>query len=135
MRLRTILVDYPKALLDALEDMGINTPEDLLFSISIDALFRQLAPNTISLLDLSQAREKVISSLAAKGQTALNLLRHSVDRARHDVASRWSVGLPEFDAVLRASKSGCGVIEIAGGKRSGKTVRRATSRMHVLAPS
>lgn len=119
MRLRTILADYPKSFLDALEKKGISAPEDLIFPKSDLELFHELASvDMISYQDLCNAREKVTRTIAAKGHTARFLLLDATGPSR---ATPWMTGVSELDDLLQACN---GVVEVAGGKRSGKTVLR-----------
>ena len=123
MRLRTVLHDCPKTILDALESCGIKTDEDMLFSVSPIALFQKLPPNTLTYAELETLRQRVLSSLAAKGQSGEEYLQESGDTDENgNVRLHWKTGVPEFDDLMQALDHG--IVEVAGARSSGKTVKR-----------
>lgn len=122
MRLQTILFDCPKPILDALENCNIDTDEDFLFSSSTTALFQKLPPNIITYAELENLRDRVACSLAAGGRSGEEILRESDtrDAAEPQVGNLWKTGVSALDHLLQAV--GHGIIEVAGGRSSGKTV-------------
>lgn len=119
MRLRTLLFDCPKPILDALEACNIDTDEEFLFSSSAIALFQKLPPNIITYAELENLRDRVARSLAAEGRSSEEVLQES-DGVDDKEGTHWKAGVSALDHLLQTV--GHGIIEVAGGRGSGKTV-------------
>lgn len=118
MRLKAILSDEPRAVLEALENCNIRTDEEFLCSAtSLPNIYRRLPAGSISYAHLERLRERVLDSMAAPGCTGLELLERTQERMRWKETLR---GLPVMDDVLRSDE--VGVVEVSGGKGSMKTV-------------
>ncbi|KAF8622566.1 hypothetical protein AX15_006914 [Amanita polypyramis BW_CC] len=113
MRLSTI-PQLPKHLTAALEQCGIRTDTDLLFSKTPLEVFSGLPEGIISLNDLIQHIEAVAEAASAPGTTAIETLL----QAEQEMTVR--IGVPIFDELISES-SQHGVIEISGPRGSGKS--------------
>ncbi|EJD06717.1 uncharacterized protein FOMMEDRAFT_152019 [Fomitiporia mediterranea MF3/22] len=120
MRLRTLLADQPKRLLDALDTCGIKADEDFLFSVSaLPELWQRLPADTVTFTELEQVREIVIESLSAEGTPGTDFLEEIEADKEVNPKSRWPANCAELRAVLDAVKNG--IIEVSGDKGSCKS--------------
>lgn len=124
MRLRTLLFDCPKPILDALEACNIDTVEEFLFSSSATALFQKLPPNIIPYAKLENLRDRVARLLAAEGRSGEEVLKE-LDGVYDKEGTHWKAGVSALDHLLQTV--GHGIIEVAGGRGSGKTVHSLCS--------
>lgn len=124
MRLRTLLFDCPKPILDALEACNIDTDEEFLFSSSAIALFQKLPPNIITYAELENLRDRVARSLAAEGRSGEEDLQE-LDGVDDKEGTHWKAGVSALDHLLQTV--GHGIIEVAGDRGSGKTVHSLCS--------
>lgn len=118
MRLATLIPHVPSDIVVYLDECGIRTDTDLLFSPIIE-VYRQLPIGSISLLDLERLVARVAELGSAPGISALDMLENETKR-RVKYASL-TTGATELDNLLR-SFGDCRVIEISGDRQSGKTV-------------
>ena len=110
MRLTTIS-QLPKDLVDALGKCGIRTDTDLLFSRTPLEVFHGLPDGTISLSDFLECFNVVTEVVSTPGVRAIDTFTRDA----------WvKTGVLIFDELLGES-SGHEVIEIAGGRGSGKS--------------
>jgi RAD51-like protein 3 len=114
MRLRS-LAPLPTNLVSSLDECGIKTETDLLFSNTTVDVFRKLPPGTTSLHELNNYTALVAERASAFHTRADDLLE--LKPFYHDLVT----GVPELDSLL-AGLGGSQVLEIAGDKDSGKTV-------------
>jgi RAD51-like protein 3 len=119
MRLRTLVPPLPTELLGNLEELGIKTDSDLLFSDS-GLVYQKLLPTTISLHDFNQ----IISDVAERAAAPALHLNHPLTHQNREGIQdpELESGVPELDALLHGF-GGSRVIEFSGDKGSGKTVR------------
>lgn len=111
MRL-TNITRLSKELVAALEQCGIRTDTDLLFSRTPLEVFHSLPSGTISLNDFLESFNIVTEAVSAPGMRA-------IDNIMQDA---WvKTGVMVFDELVGVS-SRHGVIEISGARDSGKTV-------------
>lgn len=108
----------PPNLVSSLEQIGISTNSDLLFSASTAEILQKLPPNTVSLQDLKDYTTQVMERSAVLGVRADQLL--ALNDASGDELDL-SSGVYDLDALLNGF-GGSRVFEISGEKGSGKTV-------------
>jgi hypothetical protein len=111
MRLSAITL-LPTSLVSSLEQCGIRTETDLLFSYTVVDIFQRLPPGTVSMNDLTNYIALVTKWVAAPGVRGDELLHKSTPL---------STGVSALDELL----GGFGVsrvLEISGDKGTGKTV-------------
>jgi RAD51-like protein 3 len=120
MRLSAFIPPIPAELLGSLEELGIKTDSDLLFSDSGLGTYQKLLPTTISPRNFIQTISDVAERAAAPALRPTHLLAHQ--NAESIQNSELASGIPELDALLHGF-GGSRVIEISGDKASGKTVR------------
>lgn len=122
MRLRTAFPSVDRSVFEALDQYGIRTCEDLVFSNSPSALFHKLPQNTISFFDLNQIFYDAIEALSPDFISGDKLLKstkqHSYDRRSSGVPSE--PGIPTLGELIAGSPDK--IIEISGRKGSGRTV-------------
>ena len=118
MRLATLVPQISSDLVIALENCGICTVEDLLFSSLIE-IYGQLPVGSISLFDLQQLSSHVATLASASGTLGTELLRRQIEA--HEMAPSLGTGVAELDDLL-GGFGGCRVLEISGDTQSGKTV-------------
>jgi len=119
MRLSAFVPTLPVDLVTCLEECGIRTEADLLFSGSVLDIFRRLPPGTVSLYELTNYTALVAKMASATGICAVDLLSLAdVNQGNDDFLS----GVSELDELL-GGFGGSRVLEISGDKGSGKTVR------------
>jgi RAD51-like protein 3 len=124
MRLRS-LVESLKAVQDpsiisVLEQCGIKTEVDLLFSGSAIELYQRLPPSTISYDAFCELQEEVaflVSSNGVSGDVELQREEEMRNAMRHV-----ETGVPDLDQ-LTGGLGHCEIVEISGRPGSGKTVR------------
>ena len=115
MRLSALPRDrVPRHLIAMLEQSGVRTVNDLLFSKPPLELFRRLPPGTNSLSDLINCLDMVAETCSASGTSAI----HAIMQAEQVTRLSTSV-----QGDLLGELTGYGVVEITGGAGSGKTVR------------
>ena len=122
MRIRALLSNYPKSIVDALDNCGIKTNEDLLCSASsLPELWLRLPPDSMTFAQLEEIREIAITSLSASGSSAMDVLE-KIEMQEDE--SEWWLRLqstcPKLVDILNATQTG--IIEVSGDKGSGKTV-------------
>jgi RAD51-like protein 3 len=111
-------------LVESLEQCGIRTDAELLFSAPVFDIFRRLPAGTVTLRDLTKYIDIVAEKTSAPGISAAKLLDLE-SKARENDPDLLS-GVPELDELL----GGFGrhrVIEISGDSQSGKTVSVAVT--------
>ena len=119
MRLAAFVPSIPANLVASLEQCGIRTDTDLLFSAPVFDIFRSLPAGTVTLRDLAKYVDAVAEKVSAPGISAAKLLDLEI-QAQKNVSSLQS-GVPELDELL-GGFGGRRVIEISGDKQSGKSV-------------
>ena len=126
MRLKAILSEEPRALLEALESIDIKTDEDLLISSSeLPALYRRLPSNSMPFAQLERLWGCVLDSMAATDCNGAELLESELDR------SRWKevfAEMPVLGEILGSMD--VGIVEISGARKTSKTVRKLLSPFH-----
>ncbi|KAL5504077.1 hypothetical protein ACEPAH_8150 [Sanghuangporus vaninii] len=122
MRLRALLSEYPKSLVDALDSCGIKTDEDLLCSSSLlPELWQRLPRDSMTFSQLEEIRGIAIKSLSAPGTTGKETLEgSSMSENGSDYWPKLASRCPKLIGLLNATQTG--VIEVGGDKGSGKTV-------------
>ena len=91
MRLRSIQPAFPEALTRALEDCGIRTDTDLLFSATPLQIYEKLPQGTVTLLELEGHVHNVLIYVSALGVRA-DLSAHSkrsLRRLSRDAGRSW----------------------------------------------
>ena len=125
MRLRALLADEPRSVLEALESSNIKTDEDFLCSESnLLSIYRRIPPNSLSYAHLERLRERVLDAMADPGCTAAEMLEKTEARTRWKTDME-RLPLPLMDVLLRSME--IGIVEVSGGKGSMKSVRKASS--------
>ncbi|KAL5526631.1 hypothetical protein ACEPAF_8355 [Sanghuangporus sanghuang] len=121
MRLRALLSEYPKSLVDALDSCGIKTDEALLCSSSLlPELWQRLPPDSMTFSQLEEIRGIAIKSLSAPGTTGTETLEgSSMSENGSDYWPQLASSCPKLTGLLNATQTG--VIEVGGDKGSGKT--------------
>ncbi|KAF9234124.1 P-loop containing nucleoside triphosphate hydrolase protein [Melanogaster broomeanus] len=119
MRLHSLVPTIPSDLVAALEDCGIRTDTDLLFSGTTIEVLKKLAPGVVSFADLEKYTRLVAENASAPGIRG-DKVYAEVLRRRDEDAIDLVTGVTELDALV----GGFGdsrVFEISGDKSSGKT--------------
>ncbi|KZP27338.1 P-loop containing nucleoside triphosphate hydrolase protein [Athelia psychrophila] len=117
----------PGELVSALERAGIKTDSELMFAASTVDIWRKLPPGTVTLDDLNDYRDQVVTKISATGirGDVLFDLELGTCEAQVDLTS----GLKDLDALLGdGGFGGSRVFEVSGEKASGKTALA----MHVV---
>lgn len=120
MRLRTVLPPLPNDLLDALEDLGIKTDADLLFSGDAVDLWRKLPDDSITLQEVADLMTRVAAQQAAPMMRGDVLLQDETERCEKRASDALYSGVQALDELV----GGFGqyrVLEISGDGCSGKT--------------
>ncbi|KAJ7499227.1 P-loop containing nucleoside triphosphate hydrolase protein [Mycena latifolia] len=117
MRLAACIPSIPAHLVSSLESCGIRTEADLLFSGSTFDIFRRLPAGTTTFRELEEITALAAKLASAPGQTAAELLTAHTGPSEDDFLS----GLPQLDELLYGLATSRRVIEVSGGKGSGKT--------------
>ncbi|KAJ7667699.1 P-loop containing nucleoside triphosphate hydrolase protein [Mycena polygramma] len=116
MRLAACIPAIPEHLVSSLEQCGIRTDADLLFSGStLEILGRLPASSRTTLRELVQATSFVANLASVPGQSASELMK--VHATELDFLS----GLPQLDEILHEITAPHRLVEISGDKGSGKT--------------
>lgn len=118
MRLTSLVPSIPLDVVAHLENCGIRTDADLLFTPAFD-IYTALPPRTLSLQDVTQLISLVEELASAAAVPANDLLL--MDNLARERDFDLSTGDPHLDAVLHGL-GGRTVIEISGDRGSGKTV-------------
>ncbi|GBE88299.1 P-loop containing nucleoside triphosphate hydrolase protein [Sparassis crispa] len=121
MRLQTLVPPLPQDLVDALENVGIKTDMDLLFSGSALQIFKILPPGSVSPHEFSELVSHVaarISAPAIRGDALLTLEEKRFEAHFH--GDGMSSGVLSLDELV-GGFGGSRIIEIAGDKAAGKT--------------
>ncbi|KAJ7228957.1 P-loop containing nucleoside triphosphate hydrolase protein, partial [Mycena pura] len=112
------LPDLPSNLVSGLEQCGIRTEADLLFSGSTLDVFRRLPAETTTLKELAKLMALVAEAASAPGQSAAALVEADVES---DCNNDFLSGLPQLDQALSGLTAPRRLIEVSGNKGSGKT--------------
>lgn len=115
MRLRSLIPSLPAELLTLLEQCGIRTDSDLLYSGSPIDVLALLPASSATLSELERLIGTVLDKVAAPGVSAAEILGKQADHANV------RTGIPEVDELINGLGGPC-VLEVSGAKRSGKTV-------------
>ncbi|EKM58400.1 uncharacterized protein PHACADRAFT_91096 [Phanerochaete carnosa HHB-10118-sp] len=121
MRLRTVDPSLPEDLLNALDELGIRTDADFIFSGTPMELYKRLPLGTVTLAELTAFIDQVIQYAAASGVRGDVLLQREDDQLRGHHPEEFLSGVPELDK-LTGGFAGPRVIEVSGDRGSGKTV-------------
>lgn len=108
----------PQDLVLSLEQIGIRTDSDFLFS-SITDILQKLPPGTVTLQDLKTYISEITNKCSALGVPGNVLL--AFEHERQEQESDLGSGVKDLDALLD-NFGGSRVFEISGEKASGKTV-------------
>lgn len=108
----------PSTLVSSLEQIGISTESDLLFSGSAREIIQKLPPDTVSLQDLQRYTTQIMEQTAVIGVRGDKLL--ALDDASGNELDL-SSGVHQLDMLLNGFR-GPTIFEISGEKGSGKTV-------------
>jgi RAD51-like protein 3 len=109
----------PENIVSSLQQIGIRTDSDLLFSASTADILQKLPPGTVTLQDLRKYTAEITderSALGVRGDTLLAL-----EREKQDKGLDFGAGVTDLDALVDGF-GGSRVFEISGEKASGKTV-------------
>jgi RecA/RadA recombinase len=118
MRLSSLVPLLPVDLVTCLENCGIRTDADLLFSGTVLDIFQRLPAGTISLYELTNCLRLVAKMTSATGICAVDLLSPaSMNQGNDDFLS----DVPELDELLGGGFGGSRILEISGDRASGKT--------------
>ena len=120
MLLRNIFTPLPRHVLDALEDCGIKTDEDLIFGDVIE-IWQKISDDTVTLQDIEDARVAVATQQAAPMVRGDELLRQQADQQELREENAISCGIIDIDELIRGF-SKYRLVEVSGDKGSGKTV-------------
>ncbi|KZT57683.1 hypothetical protein CALCODRAFT_483008 [Calocera cornea HHB12733] len=125
MRLRAVLISLSKGDLDycdyadILEQSGLKTTDDLLFTSSTSEQYARLEHGSMSFTEFASLKEEVTKFMGAPGLTGD--VAYMLEK--ETVSSRYKgyTGVPELDQLLDGFGH-YGVIEIAGGRETCKTL-------------
>ena len=120
MRLSVLASVSPAGLIRRLEECGIRTDSDLLFSGSPIELYHRIQPIDLPLHELTQFITLVADRAAAPVIRGDTLLLEA--REKNEEGENMGTGVVELDALLEGFGRSR-VIEVSGDKGSGKTVR------------
>ncbi|KIM84382.1 hypothetical protein PILCRDRAFT_410642 [Piloderma croceum F 1598] len=115
----------PENVVSSLDQIGIRTDSDLLFSSTPADILRRLPPGTVNIQDLRHYTAQIIeegSALGVRGDVLLAL-----ERTKQDQELDFASGVTDLDALLNGF-GGSRVFEVSGEKASGKTALA----MHVV---
>lgn len=126
MRLKSILSDEPRALVEALESIDIKTDEDLfVLSSELPAIYRRLPPASMTFAQLERLRSRVLDSMVPPCLNGAVELEKDIERAM------WKEALVEMPVLGELLCSvDMNIIEISGAKGSLRTVRLKFFFMH-----
>ena len=123
MRLVNLVPSISTELVAHLEDIGIRTESDLLFSASPLEILSRLPTGKVSLEELESVIDSVTELCAAPGVSALELSGVEAQARRaHDDNLELCSGNDDIDRLLRGLGSRK-LIQISGDRGSGKSVR------------
>ncbi|KAJ7774212.1 P-loop containing nucleoside triphosphate hydrolase protein [Mycena maculata] len=117
MRLAACVPVIPAHLVSSLEQCGIRTEADLLFSGSTYDIFRRLPPGTTTLRELAEFTAVVAKLASVPGTSVADLMGAYTES---DDDNEFLSGLPQLDELLKVATPRR-LIEISGDKGSGKT--------------
>ncbi|KAJ6510136.1 P-loop containing nucleoside triphosphate hydrolase protein [Mycena vitilis] len=118
MRLAACIPAIPEHLVSSLEQCGIRTDADLLFSgTTLEILGKLPASSRITLRELVQATSFVANLASVPGQNVSELIKVHATETDGDFLS----GLPQLDEILHELTAPHRLVEISGDKGSGKT--------------
>ncbi|KAH9838306.1 P-loop containing nucleoside triphosphate hydrolase protein [Rhodofomes roseus] len=120
MRLQAISPSPPRALLDALAQLGIRTDTDLLFSADPIDIFRKLPSSTLSLHDFHSFVAQVSQQASAPAVCGDVLFEQEKRKEENDLYSDLTTGVRELDGLL-GGLAPPRVIEVSGDRGSGKS--------------
>ncbi|TFY64123.1 hypothetical protein EVJ58_g2823 [Rhodofomes roseus] len=120
MRLQAISPSPPRALLDALAQLGIRTDTDLLFSADPIDIFRKLPSSTLSLHDFHSFVAQVSQQASAPAVCGDVLFEQEKRKEENDLYSELTTGVRELDGLL-GGLAPPRVIEVSGDRGSGKS--------------
>ena len=128
LRLNSITPSLPGDLMLALEEIGVKTDVDLLFSESTTELFAKLPPGIVSLRDFNHIIAQVTKSAAAPPIRADEYLETETHLRENLFVVEDALGcdVPELDRLV-GMFSTPRVFEISGDRGSGKTVSHVHS--------
>jgi len=109
----------PEDIVSSLDQIGIRTDFDLLFSSTAIDIVRRLPPGTISIQDLKHFTAQIIEESSALGVRGDALL--ALERAKQEQQLDFASGVTDLDALLNGF-GGSRIFEVSGEKASGKTV-------------
>jgi len=125
MRIRAVLIslskegnDYSKHA-DTLEQSGIKTSEELLFTSSTSEQYARLEHGSMTFVEFASLKEEVMKFLGAPGITGDEAYMLAKDE--EDSRYKGYCGVPALDQLLDGFGQ-YGVIEIAGGRETCKTL-------------
>ena len=127
MRLSSFIPIISAGTVTHLEDCGILTDSDLLFTPLFE-LYKRLPRNTLSLQDLARLCTTVTELSAADAILGSDLLATELGQSERDAELR--VGDVHIDELLQGL-GGKRIIEISGDRGTGKSVRRSGSHFLV----
>lgn len=109
----------PEDLVLSLEQIGIRTDSDFLFSASPGDILRRLPVGTVTLQDLNSYTAQITDKSSAPGIRGDILLAFECEKQAQELD--FGSGVKDLDALLNGF-GGTRVFEISGEKASGKTV-------------
>lgn len=118
MNLRILLPSLSDNVHHALEDASFTTAHDILFT-PISQIYSRLNPGALSLSELTDLKAQVIQLVSAPATRGNELFTREEERKY--ARELCPCGVDELDTLLGGFGTH-GVIEIAGGRRSGKSV-------------
>ncbi|KAI0805946.1 P-loop containing nucleoside triphosphate hydrolase protein [Irpex lacteus] len=120
MRLKAIVPALPVQLITALEDCGIRTDTDILFtSGTAMQVYEKLPLGTVTLAQLEQYIQRVVEAASATMTGGEELLAQ--EEAQSATFNPILTGVPQLDEIINGS-NGPKVLEISGDHGTGKTV-------------
>lgn len=105
--------------MSSLDQIGIRTDSDLLFSSTTADILRRLPPGTMNIRDLIHYTAQIIEESSALGVRGDVLL--ALERAKQEQELDFASGVTDLDALLNGF-GGSKVFEVSGEKAAGKTV-------------
>lgn len=130
MRLQSLIPTIPSDLVAILENCGIKTDADLLFSGTPIDILQRLPPGVVSLADLKTYTELVAERASVRGIRGDELYTEELQR-RHEYDTDITCGVDELDALVSGFGNGR-VFEISGDRGSGKTVWMTPVNYHIF---
>ena len=121
MRLRAVNPPLPPAIIEALDECGIKTDADLIFSGTPIEIYAKLAPCEFSLADLTRYIKQVTKAASAPATRGNDLFKLEQARYAEHGPGDCAAGVPELDAVL-AKLAGHYLTEISADHGSCKSV-------------